>query len=190
MVDPGIAGQPFRRINLKRVSTPLSSTDSLTAWVKMDSIQKLESSERRIVAAGINNQHAKTNLTVVKMNLEIERQRQQVEWHDSATLHLNEAVARMNQFILFRNNLFLPEKPDLEIKQFLKISMDNIEEAIQFLDKIDGSNATLIMGTWPERERIILLKNTLRKQEIFLSQYLTTPLKSRIALFYATDNAQ
>ena len=68
--------------------------------------------------------------------------------------------------------------------------MDNIEEAIQFLDKIDGSNATLIMGTWPERERIILLKNTLRKQEIFLSQYLTTPLKSRIALFYATDNAQ
>jgi hypothetical protein len=158
--------------------------DSLAAWMQLDSISKLEATERRILNAGINNRNVKTNLSVVKMNLEIERQGEQVEWHEMATKDLNEAVEKINQFIEIRNDLSLLQKPDEELKKMLADSRSKIDRAVTYLDKIDQSKEKLVMGTWPERERIVSLKSKLESQETFLNQYIKTAIAERRALFY------
>ncbi len=165
-------------------TAPFNYRDSLTAWMQMDSIGKLESVERRILHTASQNHHAKTNLNVVKMNLEIERQGEQVAWHDQATTILNEAVGLINQFNQSRNDLSLLQKPDGGLKQVLEAAYLKIDIALSYLDKIDQSKATLIMGTWPERERITRLKNNLSGQQEFLSKYLSTALAERKKLFY------
>lgn len=158
--------------------------DSLSAWMQLDSISKLEATERRILNAGINNRNVKTNLSVVKMNLEIERQGEQVEWHEIATKDLNEAVEKINQFIEIRNDLSLLQKPDEELKNMLAESRSKIDRAVTYLDKIDQSKAKLVMGTWPEREKIVSLKRKLESQETFLNLYIKTAVSERMALFY------
>ena len=180
----GKTGQNNKENKFQQTAQSTNYKDSLSAWLQMDSIQKLEASERRILEAGINNRNVKTNLSVVKMNLEIERQGEQVEWHGLATKNLNDAVGMMNQFIDHRNDLSLLQKPDADLKQLLLIARNKIDTALVYLDKIDKSKATLVMGTWPERDRIIILKNNLGNQEKFLTQYLTTSLAERKNLFY------
>ena len=184
LAHPYNEGQVKKGSTMQHISGPLNFKDSLSAWLQMDSIGKLESAERRILNAASQNRNAKTNLSVVKMNLEIERQGEQVEWHDLATQNLNDAVRLMNTFIEFRNDLTLLQKSDAELKKLLTIARDKIARALEYLDKIDQSNAKLVMGTWPERERIVKLKNNLGTQESFLTQYLNTSLAERKALFY------
>ena len=172
------------QIKSENTTKQFSFKDSLSAFLQMDSIQKLESSERRILNAGINNSNAKTNLSVVKMNLEIERQGQQVEWYDIATQNLNEAVGMINKFIGYRNDLSFLQQADADLKKMLIVARHKIDTALVNLDKIDQTKAKLVMGTWPERERIIRLKTNLANQETFLNEYLNTSLAERKALFY------
>ncbi len=184
LAHPYNTGQDKVASNIKNSSASINYKDSLSAWLQMDSISKLETSERRILNAGIHNRNVKTNLSVVRMNLEIERQGQQVEWHEIATQNLNDAVGLINQFIEYRNDLSLLQKRDEELKKILANIHIKIDLAIEQLDKIDQSKAKLVMGTWPERERIIKLKNNVGNQELFLNKYLNTAVAERKALFY------
>lgn len=168
----------------ERSKEPFYYKDSLTAWMQMDSIGKLESAVRRILNTSTKNRNVKSNLSVVKMNLEIERQGEQVEWHDMATTDLNEAVGMINQFIGYRNDLSLLQKSDAELNKLLRNARLMIERALTYLDKIDSSKASLVLGTWPERERIVLLKENLSSQDRFLTKYLSTALADRKELFY------
>lgn len=184
LANPYSTGQLTKVNNNGHPFIPISYTDSLEAFLQMDGIGKLESSERRILNAASQNRHVKTNLSVVKMNLEIERQGEQVEWHDSATQNLNDAVRMMNIFIGYRNDLSLLQRPDADLKELVATARIKVDQALEYLDRIDQSKAKLVMGTWPERERIVKLKNNLGNQEKFLIQYLTTAVAERKTLFY------
>jgi chromatin segregation and condensation protein Rec8/ScpA/Scc1 (kleisin family) len=118
------------------------------------------------------------------MNIEMQQQDKQLEWYNASMASLNEVAAILNKFIEYRNNQFIPEKPDSELSTLLDGIDSKIVSSQKNLDEVDKSEAKLVLGTEPVRERIQSLLKKIQEQKEFLKRYLNTPAAERESLFY------
>ena len=159
-------------------------SDSVTTFFRMDSLERLKATASRIERYGIYNERIKVNYQVVKMNIEIAFQEEQVESYKVAVDTLNSVTKNLNQFIEYRNNQFLPLRSDQDLKHLLKNAEEGIKFSLIKFDNIDSSKAKLVLSTESERERITLLSRKIKDQKIFVEKYLSTELAARHRLFY------
>lgn len=158
--------------------------DSVAAYIGMDSLQRLQSTENRIQRYGLYNPRINENYAVVKMNIEIAHQDRELESYNSAIESLNEATGILNNFISYRNNRFLPESSDEQLASLFNGIDDKVDTAIKKLNEVDKSEAKLVLGTEPVREKLIELSKKIQAQKGFLTRYLKTPKNEREAVFY------
>jgi hypothetical protein len=162
----------------------LNFSDSVAAYIQMDSLQRLQSTEYRIQKFGLYNSRINENYAVVKMNIEIANQDKELESYNSAIESLNDATTILNNFIEYRNNKFIPEKPDGQ----MAIMLDNIDNkiivALKKLNEVDQSQARLVLGTQPAREKLDILSKKIEDQKRFLKLFLTTAKNERNSVFY------
>lgn len=175
--------QFYRGIGNGHSLTPFQYRDSITAFFAMDSLKRFHSSALRIEAAGLYNQNIKTNYKIVKNNLEIQRQEEEMNWYNTAVSLMNDMTNQLNAFIDYRNNRFLPSKPDVVLNEMLTGINEKITKSKIYLDKVDQSEAVLVFGTGPAREQLQKLEMKLKDQEIFLKSYLACNLDEREKLF-------
>lgn len=173
----------YRGVSNSNSSIPFHYADSIAMYFAMDSLERFQSSALRIEAAGLYNQNIKTHYKIVKSNLEIQRQEEELNWYNTAVNIMNDVTNQLNVFIDYRNNRFLPSKPDVVINEMLTGIPEKITKAIIYLDKVDQSEAVLVFGTGPAREQLQKLEMKLKSQEIFLKSYLTCNLPEREKFF-------
>ena len=163
--------------------TPFQYRDSITAFFAMDSLGRFRSSALRIEAAGLYNQNIRTHYKIVKNNLEIQRQEEELNWYNTAVNLMNDVTNQLNSFIDYRNNRFLPLESDVVLNEMLTGINEKISKSKIYLGKVDQSEAVLVFGTGPAREQLQKLEIKLKDQETFLKSYLACNLPEREKLF-------
>lgn len=153
-------------------------------YIAMDSLGQLAAKVVRMEQVGIANNVSGIFYKIAKSDLEGEKQEQQMQWYNVAAKLLNECTSQLNDFIQFRNNKFLPARPDAEVAAMLNGMDEKIIAAFQYFDLIDGSDAVLVYGTEPAREQAKKLNESLKQQREFLRKYLATSEADRSMVFY------
>ena len=169
----------------KKNDTPyFNFSDSVAAYIQMDSLHKLQSTALRIQKHRISNSLVKDNYNYVKMHIEIINQDRDLDLYNSSMADLNDATAILNNFIEYRNKQFTPEKTDLELLALLDGIDNKLDSSLKKLDEVDKSKATLTLGTDPVRDRLNVLLKKIKEQRDFLNRYLSTDKSNRKTLFY------
>lgn len=164
--------------------TVFNYKDSIGRYLTADTLEQVAGKVDRMEKSGLTNKVLKTFYKIAKGDLEGERQEEQMQWFNLASKLLNECADRLNEFIQFRNNRFLPTKPDSELKTMLNGMDEKIDSAFRYFDKVDASNAVLVYGTGPAREQAMKLKVSYLNQKEFLRKYLAGSVAERMNAFY------
>ena len=95
----------------KKPGTPyFNFSDSVTAFIQMDSLHRFQSSALRIQKQGLYNFRVKDNYNYIKMHIEMINQDKDVDLYNSSVADLNDVTTILNNFIQYRNKQFTPEK--------------------------------------------------------------------------------
>ncbi len=168
----------------KRQKEFFNYKDSIAQYLADDTLHRLASKVTRMDKAGLTNDIVNLFYRISKGDLEGEKQEQQMQWYNEASKLLNECTEQLNHFIQYRNNRFIPSKPDIEVSGMLDGIDKKISIAFQYLDKVDASDAVLVYGTAPVREQAGKLKTSYERQKMFLQKFLSTALSDRKEVFY------
>ncbi len=158
--------------------------DSITAYFKLDSLQKLRSTAFRIEQSGLYNTLVSNRLGLTKMNIEIIRQDKDVDLYNSSVADLNKAMTIYNNFIQYRNTQFTPALSDEALHALLNGINEKLLNAHKKLDEIDKTEATFKFSTEDVRDRLNALAVRFKLQKDFLLLYLNTASAARKSLFY------
>lgn len=153
--------------------------DSIDVFLASDSITLLQSAIGRIQSKGKINDKTDTHLKVLRMNLEIKYEEEQMQWYNLAVEKMNLATNLLNEFIDLRNENFIGVTNPQKLHQLLVEINENLEEIAPCLDKVDQSKAKLVYGTDQAREQLDRLRKKYERQQFFLHQYLTSRANDR-----------
>jgi len=158
--------------------------DSVKKYDKETEIERLVSSDQRILKNGVKNsmvterlQHDKWQIVSMKNGLFVEK-------YNSAVNYFNEGVSSLNSFINYRNNMFSPKKPDVEIQQMVDSTDFLFNASINTLKQIQNPNATTVLSIEKMNKSIDVAMSNLNAQKDFLKKYLKTSKIFRKTLFY------
>jgi len=130
---------PFTNAQIKKGYTfsvkndkKINVSDSVNAFLQLDTIQQLEVANRRIMLAGLDDEQQKTRYDFNKMKIAIVNQEQDMNNYNAGVKALNNAKKLFNGFVQYRNNNFTP------VKQFkdLNLLFDSIDLYISTAFKI------------------------------------------------------
>ncbi len=158
--------------------------DSINAYIKMDSLQRLRTTAFRIEQSGLYNNMVKNRHDLTKMNIEIIRQDKDVDLYNSSVADLNNAAAIFNTFVEYRNKQFAPSITDIALQALLDGIATKLSTAHKKLDEIARTEATFKFSTDDVRTRLNALAVRVKEQKDFLSIYFNTAVPNRQSLFY------
>ena len=152
--------------------------DSLTAYRQMDSLHQLKSAITRIEKMSMPNKRVVENYIFLKSHLEMIYQEEEIVDFDLAMADLNEATRNLNEFIHWRNETTNNVRTHESLREILNSVDKKIKSALEKLDAVDSSKASLVYGTGPARDRIEQLLKKTGEQKQFLQQYaISNPFK-------------
>jgi hypothetical protein len=154
-----------------------NAKDSLKNYFDMDSLQRFQSSVKRMEAFGIYNSKIKTNYLYQKMNIEIINQGREVDLYTEGVALLNEAVNKLNDFLKLRNDNLAPSYSSEQLQQMLKVVEDKINASIVKITEAEKGEAQLKLSMDSFRERAEKLKKKLADQQTFLASNLALDVK-------------
>jgi len=159
--------------------------DSLATYAASSEKGKLTATIQRMAANPIIPPVVLVHLNALKKNLVVIRQNETINLYNGAVTSFNGALDQMNQFIRYKNNRFLPFKPDLALQQMLTGITFKLQETKKLLQQIKPEdNSTLFLSLQNMKANLEKALVQAQKQEQFLEMYLKTPVKQRNALFY------
>ena len=166
-------------------NTKYNFIDSIKAFMQMSELKQLEASSARIKKAGIENELTKTHLDYIEMNASILYEDRDMKQYNAAVAELNKATAIFNDFVQYRNDQFIPAKPDAEM-QHLLLPVDRIFVSVEkWLDQLDKSVTNVQYDTKGLRFDMTKFKLKVQVQKVFLKLYLETEETERKKLFYS-----
>ena len=147
--------------------------DSIAAYVKMDSLAQFSAVTSRMERNGTPRKMVTTRINQLKMEIEIINQDRDAMLYNSAVADYNDALGIFNNFLIYRNNQFIPAKTDNEIKTIFNGIEKLIVSAINKLKEVNQSKAVLTLNTSAIEKKINDLSTHAREQHIFLDNYLS-----------------
>ena len=158
--------------------------DSVSVYIKMDSLERLRSTAFRIEQSGLYNNLVKNRHNQTKMNIEIIREDKDVDLYNSAVAELNTATTIYNNFVEYRNKQFTPAITDNALRALLYGIDAKLSSANKKLDEIAKTEASFKFSTDAIRERLNALALSVDVQKDFLKTYISTSAENRQPLFY------
>ncbi|MEO5782393.1 MAG: transglutaminase domain-containing protein [Ginsengibacter sp.] len=158
--------------------------DSVSAYIKMDSLQRLRSTAFRIEQSGLYNNMVKNRHDQTKMNIEIIREDKDVDLYNSSVEDLNTSTTIYNKFVEYRNQQFTPATTDNALQALLDGVDARLSSAHKKLDGIAKTEASFKFSTDAIRDRLNALALRINVQKDFLKAYLNTASANRQSLFY------
>ncbi len=168
----------------KKGQSYFNYADSISAFLKLDSMQQFKASAARLQQSGLYNDLARNRNNYLKMHIEMINQDKDVDLYNTAIAELNDATAAYNNFVLYRNNLFTPLKSDPELLAMLNGLDKKLVSALKKVDEIERSPATFTFSAEALRNKLDLMLVRINAQLDFLARYLATNSTERNSLFY------
>ena len=158
--------------------------DSVKAFLQMDSLQQYLAIERRMKNAGANSEMFKLWQGYNRMHIAIIAGEQDMQLYNAAVDNLNTATDVFNSFVHYRNNGFLPQKPDAVIRTMLEPIGLLIAEANKKLEGMGLLTENFQYDPESIRKRLSSLSKRSEEQKAFLKRYLAAAPAERPQLFY------
>jgi hypothetical protein len=158
--------------------------DSVAAFLQLDSLQQLLASERRMKQSADQNSMTSTWQRFNQMNVAIIAGEQDMNYYNSAVDALNMANNYFNAFVQYRNQQFIPLKPDREIEDMLWPVDSLLIKALDHLSQLGKLKDNFQYDPETIRQRIASLDKKSKVQLQFLRLYFSTPASERSKLFY------
>ncbi len=175
---------------LDRTKPYFSYTDSINAYMQMDSISQLQATARRIEANGVKTSLVYDRLGHVKSLIEYKKKvnenaqyNQNSDTYNSATADYNDCVNAFNDFIKYRNEQFKPSKPDTEIQAMIDLASEKLKSAKTKLKSINnptGNIGSLKATLWKYLDD---LSDRVDEQREFLRSYFPKSKLGRKTMF-------
>ncbi|HUS02445.1 MAG TPA: transglutaminase domain-containing protein, partial [Chitinophagaceae bacterium] len=128
--------------------------DSISAYIKMDSLQRFRATAYRIEQSGLYNTLVKNRHEFTKMNIEIIREDKDVDLYNSSVADLNTATTIYNNFVEYRNKQFTPSMTDNALEALLNGLDGRLYSAHKKLNEIDKTEAVFKFSTEEIRNRL------------------------------------
>lgn len=158
--------------------------DSVDGFMQLDSLQQLEATSRRIKQAGINDEMTRVWRNYVDMKIAIVYGDQDMNYYNGAVADLNKATAIFNNFVTYRNNRFLPARPDVETAAMLNPIDKLLAAARKKIKHIGETVENFQYDTANLKERLDRIAAKTAEQQAFLKQYVASEIANRDKLFY------
>lgn len=157
--------------------------DSVKAFLLLDSLQQLEALTRRMLVAGMEDNNLKIWHSYNEMKIAIIYGDKDMELYNEGVNLLNKASAIFNAFVQYRNNQFMPARPDKEISTMLEPVNGLIREARDHINQIGLVVENFQYDTEALYQRLQSLKTRVTEQQDFITTYLHTKPSERLKLF-------
>jgi Transglutaminase-like superfamily len=168
----------------KKEAMPLNVADSVMAFLQLDSVQQLQASLLRIKKAGFENDMVKVWHSYVDMKIAIVYGDKDMQLYNETVADLNRATKIFNEFVQYRNNRFMPVRPDAEMNDLLAPAAGILTMANKKLDDIGRVVENFQYDTGNLKSRLSNLKIKVKEQQDFLKKYLESSVADRGRLFY------
>lgn len=148
--------------------------DSMDIYEKLDQLNKYLSAVSRIERNGTPNSMIATQLSQLKMQIEIIYEDKDSVLYNDAIADYNAAIKLFNTFVNYRNNRFSPAKSDNEIQTIFNGIEKRIATARNKLKELNRSKATLTLNPGDVEKVLDNLATHIKEQQAFLKNYQGT----------------
>jgi len=162
---------------------PFNFNDSIRTYMSQDSLQRYIAIERRMKDMNVNRSLYKTWQNYNRMKIVIIAGEEDMRLYNLAVEELNKAKSIFNEFVLFRNNQFLPSKDDASLAEMLKPVKELITKARQHISMIGKITDNHQYNTASLQNQLNSLEKRTDEQIGFLKLYLATISNEREKLF-------
>jgi hypothetical protein len=186
LVPYPLSQKEFDRGNFytKKEEAPWNVADSVAAFLQLDSLHQLESASLRIKQAGLENDMVKLWRSYIDMKIAIVYGDKDMNLYNDAVADLNKANTIFNNFVQYRNNRFIPARPDAEISTMLDPIPGIIFSAREKIGRMGQSVENFQYDTGELKNRLDALAKKVQEQKKFLKQYCESSIADRGKLFY------
>lgn len=150
----------------------------------MDTLQKLEAASLRIKQSGIDNEETRTWYAYNEMKIAIVYQENDMNLYNSAVADLNRARKVFNDYVQYRNNRFIPERPVSNVNALFDTISARISSAYKTIDAIGKKIENYQYDTGDLKNSLNELAAKSSEQKEFLKRYLASNVADRERLFY------
>ena len=148
--------------------------DTLGKFENAEPLQKYTSAYNRIQNNGVPNSMVQTKLKQLQFEIEVIYQVRDSVLYNDAIADYNSATNEFNNFIVYRNNQFKPDKTDAEVQSTFDDIEKKIASARRKLKEVNQSKATLTLDTGDIEYALNTLSNHVKEQEAFTKNYKAT----------------
>ena len=161
----------------KKVSD-FNYTDTLNGQSGLNSIEKSQRENLRILKAGITN-------AMIRDKVIQNQQGITTELYNKAATDFNNGVAKYNEYIQYKNNQFNKlTVQDEKILELLSSTRQLFESAEHLLSNLKSENNELKNSIRSIDTSINRMTKNLDEEDAFMSKYIKTPKSLRLILFY------
>lgn len=168
----------------KATSKPYDFETELSNYNTLSEAEQIKASLQRIEENGINNSLLLGFLEYKKKSLLLLEERKRIEKYAEIVTLFNEAVANLNDFVRYRNQLFKPEIPDNEILWRIENPKQKLVKCQELLDDLGdiGQHNQKIRADFEEKLEKTLKDASMHYQ--FVLEYNSKPKLFRKTMFY------
>lgn len=186
LLDHTVSHEDFYSGNIypKKNKPLFNFSDSVNAYLDMSEQQQLESTSYRIRQAGIPNELVKARNTYINMKISILVQDKIMNLYNAAVELFNSANNILNDFINFRNNRFMPLKPEKDIYKMISPADLLLQQAYNKIAELETIPDNFQYDPGILKNRLDVLSGKLDEQKEFIKKYFSANTPEREHLFY------
>lgn len=158
--------------------------DSIAVYEKQDRIARLAAATYRIEKTAVKNTLVFNRLQYYKIEIENDRQLKIAELYNGAVTVYNEAIRKFNLFTHYQNKMFIPLKPDAEIKMMVDSACDLLLAARGKLTQLKNTGERIDELALQLNRSIDDVMVIVNEQYAWLAQYFGKAKAKRRVMFY------
>ncbi len=158
--------------------------DTLQAYEKLDTMERMAAAARRIEQNGVKNALVFDRLRHLRAQMENAKQTQSTDLYNAAVADFNEAVRVFNTFVSYKNKQFTPARADHEIQKILADADAGLKAGREKLGRIATPSANLVALIAQLQSSINDASTQVQQQQDWLKTYLSKDKTRRKAMFY------
>jgi hypothetical protein len=158
--------------------------DSINSYLRLDTLQQMESISRRMKQAGLENEDLRSWYAYNEMKIYIVYQEKDMNVFNAAVADLNKAKTLFNEFIQFRNNHFQPARSDAAISILFDSVEKRLSKAYKKLKEIGTKVENYQYDTDGLKNNLDILSARVKEQQVFLKRYFASSVAERERLLY------
>lgn len=170
--------------NMAKNNALFNYKDSIAVFLRSDSLQQYLGIERRMKKMKSDKELFRIWQSYNRMQIVILAEEENMNLYNAAVADINRAASLFNNFVQYRNNRFLPVKPDKELLAMLTPIDGIIRDAQSKINRIGLIAENFQYNTEALQTKLNNLLKRSEEQKFFLKKYFATTSADREQLMY------